>query len=179
MKKKSARIMGIIIFVILVIGDQLTKYFAKTCLTNGRTFDIIKKVLRFNYVKNTGAAWGIMSGKQWFFIILTSVMLAAVIYVYVRTPYEKKYRPLLIILPVLAAGAVGNLVDRIRNGYVDDFIDFYLINFPVFNVADICVCISMITLVLLIIFKYKDNDFDYLKIKKQNDVRESEQHNNV
>lgn len=175
MKKKISYIYGILLVAFLVGIDQITKYFAITNLGDGTTFDIIKKVLRFNYVKNEGAAWGIMTGKQTLFIILTSVMLIAIVYVYIKAPEDGKYTPLRITASILAAGAIGNFIDRISKGYVDDFIDFHLINFPVFNFADICVCLSMFALVFLIIFKYKDSDFDFLKFKKNKD-QESDSH---
>ena len=172
MKKKLSYLYGILLATLLVIIDQVTKYFARTCLTYDNTFDVIKKVLRFNYVKNTGAAWGMMSGKQTLFIILTAVMLIGIVFLYVKAPEDKKFTPLRITMAVLAGGAIGNFIDRVSKGYVDDFIDFHLINFPVFNFADICVCISMFVLVFLIIFKYKDDDFNFLKFKKNNKEQE-------
>jgi signal peptidase II len=172
MKKKLSYLYGILLATLLVVIDQVTKYFARTCLTDDKTFDVIKKVLRFNYVKNTGAAWGMMSGKQTLFIILTAVMLIGIVFLYVKAPEDKKFTPLRITMAVLAGGAIGNFIDRVSKGYVDDFIDFHLINFPVFNFADICVCISMFVLVFLIIFKYKDDDFNFLKFKKNNKEQE-------
>ena len=83
MKKIFSYIYGPLLVAFLVAVDQVTKYFARTCLSDDKTFDIIKKVLRFNYVQNTGAAWGMMSGKQTLFIILTTVMLIGIIYVYI------------------------------------------------------------------------------------------------
>ena len=89
------------------------------------------------------------------------------LYIYISKFRQIKNRLLKVILVTLSAGAVGNLIDRIKNGYVDDFIDFYLINFPVFNFADICVCLSMIGLVISIFFIYKDRDMEFLKIRKK------------
>ena len=157
MKRTLNYIYAFLAFGILIFIDQFTKYIARTKLVDGKTFSVIKNVLQFNYIRNNGAAWGIMSGKQIFFII----------YIYFKIPSDKKYRLLKVILVTLSAGAVGNLIDRIKNGYVDDFIDFYLINFPVFNFADICVCLSMIGLVISIFFVYKDKDMEFLKIRKK------------
>ena len=100
------------------------------------------------------------------FIIITFVMLAAAIFVFIKMPITPHYRGLRVVLCTLAAGAVGNLIDRIHNGYVHDFIYFKIINFPVFNFADICVTLSMIGLVIMILFVYKDKDWDFLKKKK-------------
>lgn len=167
MKRTLNYIYAFLAFGILIFIDQFTKYLARTKLADVRTFSVIKNVLQFNYIRNNGAAWGIMSGKQIFFIILTFVLIVGIIYIYFKIPSDKKYRLLKVILVTLSAGAVGNLIDRIKNGYVDDFIDFYLINFPVFNFADICVCLSMIGLVISIFFVYKDKDMEFLKIRKK------------
>lgn len=78
-----------------------------------------------------------------------------------RVPQNSYYVPLITVTAVLAGGAAGNLIDRILRGYVVDFIYFSLIDFPVFNVADIYVC-GGIALVLIVIFKYKDGDFSFL-----------------
>ena len=167
MKKILSYTYAILALGALIAFDQFTKYLARTKLSGGKTFSIIKNALQFNYVRNEGAAWGIMSGKQTFFIILTLLMLILLLVIYIRIPSEKKYIAFKITVVTLAAGAVGNLIARMSKGYVDDFIDFYLINFPVFNFADICVCISMFSLIILIAFIYKDNDFYFLKFKSK------------
>ena len=151
------------VFAALIAIDQITKVLAVEHLKNQPPVDIIKDVLQLTYVQNTGAAWGMMAGKQTFFIILTSLMFVAVAFVFIITPMRKKYSAIRWILVVLGAGAIGNLIDRIMNGYVHDFIYFKIIDFPVFNVADICVTVSMFVMIFLVIFKYKDDDFDYIK----------------
>lgn len=175
MKKTLSYIYAVLAFGALTAFDQFTKYLARTKLADGKTFSLIKNALQFNYVRNEGAAWGIMSGKQTFFIILTILMLVLLLVIYIRIPYDGKYIALRITMVTLAAGALGNLIDRMSKGYVDDFIDFYLINFPVFNFADICVCLSMISLVILIAFIYKDNDFNFLKFKSKESEKKDEQ----
>lgn len=169
MKNKARYAIYFLISLLLIAIDQFTKYLAFTKIgTSGKHFTLIKGVLEFVYVENTGAAWGILSGRQWFFISITILLSLAVMYVMIVSPQEKKYVPLRCILSVLLAGAVGNLIDRIANRYVKDFIYFSLIDFPVFNFADICVCVSMIVLIIFILFVYKDGDFDFLKHKKEN-----------
>lgn len=174
-KKILINITNFMLFAILIAVDQITKILSVQHLKNQEPIDIIDGVLQLTYVPNPGAMWGIMPGKQLFFIIITSIMLLAIIFMYIITPIQKKYNPLKLILVVLGAGAVGNLIDRIMNGYVHDFIYFKIIDFPVFNVADICVTLSMLCLILLIIFKFKDNDFNYIKdfFKKNKDNKES------
>ena len=82
-------------------------------------------------------------------------------------PLEKKYRYLEFLLIFISAGAVGNMIDRIRMNYVVDFFYFKLINFPIFNVADIYVSVSCVLLAILVIFYYKENDFAFLSRKKR------------
>lgn len=174
-RKTLTYITSFMLFAILIAIDQITKVLAVQHLKDQEPIDIIDGVLQLTYVANPGAAWGLMSGMKTFFIIITTIMFIAVIFMYIITPMRKKYNPLRIILVVLGAGAIGNLIDRIINGYVHDFIYFEIIDFPVFNVADICVTLSMFTLIFLIIFKYKDKDFDYIKdfFKKNKESQES------
>jgi signal peptidase II len=73
------------------------------------------------------------------------------------------FKDIRVLMVFLISGALGNIIDRVVNGYVVDMFDFCLINFPVFNVADIYVTCSVILLFFIVIFKYKDGDFDILK----------------
>ena len=174
-KKTLTYIISFLVFLILIAADQITKVLAVTHLKDKKPIDIIDNVLQLTYVENRGAAWGLMEGWKLFFIIITIIMFLAVLFIFIITPFEKKYCSLRTILVVLGAGAIGNLIDRVMNGYVHDFIYFEIINFPVFNVADICVTISMFVLIFLVIFKFKDNDFDFIKdfFKKKKKQEES------
>lgn len=173
MKKILVYIWDFILFAVLVAVDQITKYLALTYLKDSEPVDIIKDVLQLTYLRNDGAAWGIFSGKQWFFIGITVILLIGLLYVLYRIPRNKKYRFFRIIIVTLMAGAVGNFIDRVANGYVHDFIYFKLIDFPVFNFADICVSLSMIALIFVILFGFKDDDFSFLKRRKQEDNTEA------
>lgn len=88
--------------------------------------------------------------------------IVVIVLIYLRIPNGKKYIPLRITLIMIAAGAGGNLIDRLHLGYVRDFIYFSLIHFPVFNVADMYVTIAVFFLILLILFVYKEDDFAFL-----------------
>ena len=136
--------------------------------------EIIDGVFQLNYVQNRGAAWGSFSGKIVFLLAITFVILLAAIYVYIRlaSNQEKKYTPLRISLVFLISGAVGNMIDRVARGYVVDMFDFCLINFPVFNVADIFVTCSFIVIVILVLFKYKDDELSEIIHQKQTDGQE-------
>ena len=96
------------------------------------------------------------------------MFLAVIAYVLLKAPNKKRYIPLHLLLIVIAAGAVGNMIDRLRLNYVVDFIYFSLINFPVFNVADIYVTLATAFLAIPVLFRYKEEDFGFLGLAKKN-----------
>ncbi|HHV13454.1 MAG TPA: signal peptidase II [Clostridiales bacterium] len=160
---KGQRIKHLLLFIILVAIDQLTKHWVRTDLRNRKPIDIIPKVLNLQYTENTGAVWGIMSGKVTFLIIFTAVVLALIVFLYFKIPQGKRYHVLKLLVVFIISGAIGNFIDRILLGYVVDFIYFELINFPLFNVADSYLTVSSILLFILAIFYYKDEDFAFLE----------------
>jgi signal peptidase II len=123
---------------------------------------IIPDVFILQYHENTGAVWGIMSGKVQLLSIFTFIILILIVFLYLKIPQGKRYNPLKLITVFIIAGAVGNLIDRIFLGHVVDFIYFELINFPLFNIADSYLTVSCVLLFLLAIFYYKDADFAFL-----------------
>ncbi len=163
MKKKF----GILVIAILVIIDQLTKYLAIQNLKDQAPIIIIKDVFQLFYLENRGAAFGILQNKEWFLTIVPALILAAIFYIVYKLPDEKKYIPLYYICLFISAGAIGNLIDRVRYSFVVDFFYFELIDFPVFNIADSYVSVAAIILVLLGFFYYKDEDFEFLKSKNK------------
>ena len=162
-KKVTSIIYSAILVLILIFLDQYTKSLAINHLMNKEDFVLIPGVLQFHYLENTGAAFSLLEGKQLLFAIITPVLLIALAYVLIRLPQTKKYTLLSYIIVFITAGAIGNYIDRISNNYVVDFIYFSLINFPVFNVADIYVTCSVIALFLVILFYYKDEDLEEIK----------------
>lgn len=112
-----------------------------------------------------------MQNKQWFFLIITLAVLAGLIWISGKIPEERHFTPLKICLYFVGAGAVGNMIDRIFRKYVVDFVYFSLINFPVFNVADIYVTVAAVMLVILILFFYQEEDFDRIFPKKTKEGR--------
>ncbi|MBQ1917173.1 MAG: signal peptidase II [Lachnospiraceae bacterium] len=156
--KKRYYSLFIIYMAVLVIFDQITKLIARTTLSAGDIY-IIPGVLQLHLLYNTGAAFSILTGKTIVFYVLTPVIAAVIIiYFFIRLPFEKKYLPMAFVLTSLVAGAAGNYIDRLVFSKVTDFIYFSIINFPVFNVADIYVTISVIVLLVLILFYYKDEE---------------------
>ena len=152
--------LSFIISVFVLVGiDQITKYWAIERLMNTSGIPVIKDVFELVYVENRGAAFGMMQDRVMFFVIMTFAILAFIIYYYNKIPKEKKYNYIRICLILIVAGAIGNLIDRIFLGYVVDFLYFKLIDFPVFNVADMYVTIGAILTFILIIFVYKEDEF--------------------
>ena len=162
-----------LLLVFLVFLDQLSKHFAVIYLKDQMPVNIVPGVFELNYLENRGAAFGMLQGQKIFFILIAVVILAAIVYVLYKTPVQKKYTKLHIVLILIAAGAIGNMIDRLRLNYVVDFLYFSLINFPIFNVADIYVTLAAIWLVILMLFVYKDTDLEFLSIrtKKFRDIK--------
>ena len=153
---------SVVIFFVLLLIDQLTKLWAVKILKPIGSIKIIHNVLEIYYVENRGAAFGIMQNKQWFFLIITLAVLVGLLWISGKIPEEKHFVPLKACLYFVGAGAVGNMIDRVFRKYVVDFIYFSLINFPVFNVADIYVTLSAVFLAILLLFKYKEEDLNVL-----------------
>ncbi len=152
-----------LISVIFLLGfDQFTKYLASTHLKNANSIIIIKNIFQLHYLENRGAAFGLLQGQRLWFVLITLIMLFLMVFVYLRVPMDKRYRWIRFVLVLLTSGAIGNLIDRIRLNYVIDFFYFELINFPIFNVADIYVTIGMALLILLILFYYKESELEAL-----------------
>lgn len=161
-KRKGQILAGFISGILLIALDQITKYLAVTHLKNTQPFSIISGVFELSYLENRGAAFGILQGKKMFFIIITIVALVVLFYLYIKIPEEKRYFLIRLIIVLLISGAIGNFIDRCVNDYVVDFFYFRLIDFPIFNVADIYVTIGVLLMILLSCFYYKEEDFDII-----------------
>ena len=156
--KKLKYIFGILALVVLIGFDQWTKYLAAHFLKGKEAIPLIPDVFELQYLENQGAAFGMFQNKIIFFVILTVVILLGIGFLYYKLPPTRHYFALHSLAVVLAAGAIGNMIDRIQYHYVIDFLYFKCIQFPVFNVADCYVTISMILLCILVLFYYKDED---------------------
>lgn len=169
MNKTKIRLLvsDLVLLLLLVAADQITKYTAVIKLKNQPAFNIIDGVLEFNYLENRGAAFGMLQNQKMFFIFVAIIFLGVIAYVLFKAPAEKKYNSLHVLLVLIAGGAIGNMIDRLRLDYVVDFIYIVWINFPIFNVADIYVTFSTVILVIQFLFVYKDNDFDFLSFKQK------------
>ena len=166
MNKSMKRFLGEFLgFVLLIMFDQLTKGMAVNLLKDKGSCQIIDGVLELYYLPNgnTGAAFGILKGHQLLFVVMALIVVAIIGYILFNMPYDRKYLFISILLVFVAAGGIGNLIDRIRQNFVVDFIYFSLINFPVFNVADIYVTVSVCILAVYIIFIMKEEDYKVME----------------
>lgn len=147
---------GIIIILGLIGVDQITKFVARKYLLPKGSVTIIKNFFNFTYVENRGGAWGSLSGKYWFFIIITIIALGVLTYLFKDFDLvnNKVYS---IGLCFLVAGTLGNFIDRVVFKYVTDFLDFNFFgyDFPVFNVADMCLTCGVILMVIKVLFLSK------------------------
>ncbi len=134
----------VIIVVILVAFDQLTKHIVLNSLAPIKQKVLIDGFFNLTYVENRGAAFGAMQGARWFFVILAVVVVSAVAFYYYKCEKTPRTLPLRISLIMLVGGTVGNVIDRVFRGYVVDFLDFIVFgyDFPVFNVADILIVLG-------------------------------------
>lgn len=144
-------IIGIVFVAVLIGLDQIVKYLAVQHLM-AQPVVIIKNVFELTYVENKGAAWSMLENQIWFFIIITVVILALIVYAFYKKIIYTKLGKFALLL--ISAGAIGNFIDRIIHGYVIDMFNFKLINFPVFNVADICIVCGGILFVYYMMFQH-------------------------
>lgn len=175
MNKRKIIMLGadILLLVMLIFFDQLAKHFAVVYLKDQMPVKLIDGVFELNYLENRGAAFGMLQDQKFFFIFIAVIILAVIVYVLVKTPNQPQYIKLHIALVFIASGAIGNMIDRLKLDYVVDFLYFSLINFPIFNVADIYVTLSALYLVILLLFVYKESDLEFLsfRTKKFRDVK--------
>lgn len=174
-KKVMIKYLVYLLFVsLLVFLDQLSKYISIKNLKNNKPYEIISGIIELRYLENDGMAWGILGGKIQLFAIFTIVLIIAVILFMIRidlklneatNPHTLIFLQAIFVL--LIAGAIGNLIDRIKLNYVVDFIYFKVINFPIFNIADCYVVISTLLLFLMILFFVNEKDWELLLSKKR------------
>lgn len=147
-------VMSILAVLMMVIVDQAVKYWAVTMLAPVGSIPLVPGILQLTYVENRGAAFSILEDQIWLFVILALVIVCGIAYALqtnrIQTPLGK------IALLIVAAGAVGNVIDRITHHYVVDMIEVTFIHFPVFNIADIYVCVGIALFAVYYLFIHKD-----------------------
>lgn len=144
MKRRDLLILGSILIL-----DQITKYIVFTY--DSLNIKLINNFLYIGQVKNTGAAWGILSGNMFIFYIVTAIAVYFIIDIYRKSKDRSAYFNISLML--ILAGALGNLIDRVFLNYVRDFIDVYIFgyDFPLFNVADSALVIGVILMIYYVI----------------------------
>lgn len=145
--------MGFLIPALVVIAvDQLTKQLAWHYFDVGRYVDLIPGMLRITLVKNAGAAFGMFEGGRVFFIVASFLAAGIITYIGLRLPPDDRVKRLL--LGLILGGAIGNLIDRIYDGAVIDFVEMGLAGhwWPVYNVADIAVSVGAVLLLVQLLF---------------------------
>ncbi len=173
-KPFSKRILYMAVIVLGIFLDQLTKMLAIRYLKPVFSFPLWKDVLHFTYVENRGAAFGMLADHRWVFMVFSCVAIVLLaLYLFLDRSYlsekgaDGKYPaiflPTGLSLAAVISGGIGNMIDRIAYGYVVDFVDFTLIDFAVFNVADIFVTVGAFSLaasmlIPLFLTKKKDNE---------------------
>lgn len=138
-------------------------------LKDNDAFVLIPGVFELHYLENRGAAFGIFQGKQVLFLIGGVIVCAVVMFLYGKIPSTKRFFALRLCSVLICAGAIGNMIDRIRLDYVVDFLYFSLIDFPIFNVADCYVVVACFLFAFLIFFVYKEEELSCFSIRKKKD----------
>jgi signal peptidase II len=157
-----------ILIVLVILLDQVSKYFAVEYVRGSGSIESIPGILSFNYHENPGAAWGILSNNRWVFMLISTLAILIIIVFFVYAHIKKiKIDPILSLsMCFFCGGGIGNMIDRVFLGYVVDFLQFDFIDFPIFNVADSFICIgaglAVLYLLLDTIREYKT------KHKKEN-----------
>ena len=153
--------MIIIYSVLIIIADQITKILAYSFLRPIKSLDFIPYVIGFNYVENTGIAFGLFKDMYYLFVPLGLVIVVCGYYYMLK--YTKKSEKLLRCGgTMMLAGAIGNIIDKIFRGFVVDFLEFEFVNFPVFNVADIFVTVGAVIVAVAILLRKENNSEDNL-----------------
>ena len=144
------------VFAVLLFLDRITKIWANQWLINEGSIEFIKGFLGFTYVENRGVAFGMLADKLYIMLPVTIIVAVILIAVYMKNRGESKLFDISLLLVI--TGAIGNIADKIIRGFVVDFIEFKFMDFPVFNLADIYVCVGAMLLVIYVLFGEKNEN---------------------
>ena len=149
-------IIWLIISLVLIGADQAIKYLVINNIALTDTIEVIPDILNIVYVKNTGAAFSILSGRTYILSIVSFVVCVALVWYLIKQKPSSKL--LLVSLGMILGGAAGNLIDRVARQFVVDYIEVCFITFPVFNLADMAITIGAALLMIYVIFFDGKND---------------------
>lgn len=136
-----------IVFFLLL--DQFVKYLVRTNMELGQSFPIIFGIFHLTYIENPGAAFGILANRRLLFLLLTIIIVGVMFYLYFQLRQKKSLTA--FSLGLVISGALGNFIDRFFRGTVTDLFDLRI--WPIFNIADICICVGLALLCYLLLFK--------------------------
>ena len=139
-----------IVIILGIVRDQIVKMAIVKNLRLSEQKSVINGILSLTHLRNNGAAWSILEGQQWFFVLTTVIVLAVAIWFWLKNLSKNWYA---IGLTLIISGALGNFIDRVRQGYVVDMFQLDFINFPIFNVADILLSIGFVVLFIGILIE--------------------------
>lgn len=145
---------AILVSLLVILWDQVVKWIIISHFKLYESAQGIPGVFDWFYIQNKGASWGFFENQFLLFYIVTIVAVVYLLYLLVTSPPKKWYTK--VLYGLLIGGAIGNFIDRIRLGYVVDMIRLSFIDFPIFNVADMCLTIGIIGFIVIILFN-KDN----------------------
>jgi signal peptidase II len=160
-----------LIALIVFLIDQGTKYLIATRLEIAEQIPVIKDFFFITSHRNRGAAFGILEGQQWFFIVITVIVVAGIVWYLNKARKTRKLLP--TALSLVLGGAVGNFIDRILNGEVVDFLmfNFGSYTFPIFNVADSCIVVGVALIILDTLLDVKGEQ-EVTEVKESQEVKE-------
>lgn len=147
---KRKQVLWALIPLCIIAADQIVKHWAQKTLQQTDTLPVIENVFHLTYARNTGAAFSMMQGGRWIFVAIAAVMLCVMFWALRKQWIQGVFGKLAVLF--VMGGGIGNLIDRIRFGYVVDLFDFRLINFAIFNVADSFITVGGIMLGIYLIF---------------------------
>ncbi|NQX44474.1 signal peptidase II [Paenibacillus tritici] len=160
-----------LIALIVFLIDQGTKYLIATRLELAEQIPVIKDFFLITSHRNRGAAFGILEGQQWFFIVITVIVVAGIVWYLNKARKTRKLLP--TALALVLGGAIGNFLDRILNGEVVDFLmfNFGSYTFPIFNVADSCIVVGVGLIILDTLLEVKGEQ-EVTEVKESQEVKE-------
>ena len=145
-----------IIAVLLIIIDQISKWLIVQNFALYEEKVLVPGFFSLFYIQNKGAAWGIFEGKMVFFYIITVLVVGYLVYTFHKYPIKSKLVGYSFSL--ILAGAICNFIDRLLNGFVVDMFRLDFINFPIFNVADVCLTVGVALMIIHVLFFEEDEE---------------------
>ena len=143
----------VFIVIISVVLDQISKYIVSSNMEIGESFGLVKYILNITYWRNSGAVFGILKDHRWVFMIASIIAIIAMTAVLIYFIKNKSFMWMQAALALILGGGIGNMIDRLSQGYVVDFLEFDFVNFAIFNIADSCVTVGCVIFIIFMIIK--------------------------